>query len=225
MWLLLIMSITSVTYIIERSLSLRWSQIIPQPISDVLEHCRDEGDVEELYALCQQHDSPIGRLLIQAMKHFSYSRAENVEMLQTRARKEIAGLEQGLVIIEVIVGSAPLLGLVGTLHGLITLFGDFGSASMADHSALAKGISIALNTTLTGLLIAIPSLIAWSYFNKKVKTSLSRWKACVKLSCNAFTHRLRIQPSNLQRPTAKQLVRVKHAEKVIEAMDFREHRV
>ena len=123
MWLLLIMSITSVTYIIERSLSLRWSQIIPQPISDALDHCRDEGDIEELYALCQQHDSPIGRLLIQAMKHFSYSRAENVEMLQTRARKEIAGLEQGLVIIEVIVGSAPLLGLVGTLHGLITLLG------------------------------------------------------------------------------------------------------
>ena len=81
MWLLLIMSITSVTYIIERSLSLRCSQIIPQPISDALDHCRDEGDVEELYALCQQHDSPIGRLLIQAMKHFSYSRAENVEML------------------------------------------------------------------------------------------------------------------------------------------------
>ena len=76
----------------------------------------------------------------------------------------------GVVVLEVVVGIAPLLGLVGTIHGLITLFGDLGSTGLADNSVLARGIAIALNTTLMGLLIAIPSLVAWSYYTKKVET-------------------------------------------------------
>ena len=74
------------------------------------------------------------------------------------------------MILEIIVGIAPLMGLVGTLHGLISLFATLGAAGISDNSAMAKGISIALNTTLMGLIVAIPSLIAWSYYNKKVET-------------------------------------------------------
>ena len=74
------------------------------------------------------------------------------------------------MILEIIVGIAPLTGLVGTLHGLITLFASLGNAGVTDNAALAKGISIALNTTLMGLIVAIPSLIAWSYYSKKVDT-------------------------------------------------------
>jgi len=170
MWLLLTMSVVALTYIIERGLALRWRNVVPEQVATTLNQCDNENDLNTLQAVCQQLPSPASRMLLAAMDQFAYTKAENIEALQTRARKEIATLESGLVVIEVIVGAAPLLGLVGTLHGLITLFGDFGAASMADHSALAKGISIALNTTLTGLLIAIPSLIAWSYYNKKVET-------------------------------------------------------
>lgn len=170
MWLLLTMSVVALTYIIERGLALRWRNVVPEPVATTLNQCENENDLATLQTVCQQLPSPASRMLLAAMDQFAYTKAENIEALQTRARKEIASLESGLVVIEVIVGAAPLLGLVGTLHGLITLFGDFGAASMADHSALAKGISIALNTTLTGLLIAIPSLIAWSYYNKKVET-------------------------------------------------------
>lgn len=170
MWLLLIMSVVALTYIIERGLALRWRNVVPEEVATALGQCESDQDLTALQSVCQQLPSPASRLLTAAMDQFAYSKAENIEALQTRARKEIAQLESGLVVIEVIVGAAPLLGLVGTLHGLITLFGDFGAASLADHTALAKGISIALNTTLTGLLIAIPSLIAWSYYNKKVET-------------------------------------------------------
>lgn len=170
MWLLLIMSVVALTYIIERGLALRWRNVVPEQVAQTLSQCQNEQDLSTLQTICQQLPSPASRMLSAAMDQFVYTKAENIEALQTRARKEIAQLESGLVVIEVIVGAAPLLGLVGTLHGLITLFGNFGAASLADHSALAKGISIALNTTLTGLLIAIPSLIAWSYYNKKVET-------------------------------------------------------
>ncbi len=170
MWLLIAASVTSVAMVIERAIALRWRRNIPLVLEEAVESCRSEHDRESLSVLCQSSDSALARLLLLILRRTHWTKAESVDALQTRARKEVAGLERGLIIIEVIVGSAPLLGLVGTLHGLITLFGDFGEASLGNNAALAKGISIALNTTLTGLLIAIPSLIAWSYFTKKVES-------------------------------------------------------
>ena len=70
---------------------------------------------------------------------------------------------------EMVVGIAPLIGLVGTIYGIIPLFVDFGKAISGDYALLAKGIGAALNKTLAGLLVAIPTLVAWSYFNKKVE--------------------------------------------------------
>jgi biopolymer transport protein ExbB len=116
------------------------------------------------------HPSPISRLLLLAQEHLDWPKQENSGAIETRARHEVIQLERGLVILEIIVGIAPLMGLVGTLHGLISLFATLGAAGISDNSALAKGISIALNTTLMGLIVAIPSLIAWSYYNKRVET-------------------------------------------------------
>lgn len=170
MWLLLFASVTSLALAIERALALRWRRVIPSPVEEAVELCDSEHALLKLQSVCEANPSAISRLLLWSIERLHWPRAETVDALQTRARKEVAELERGLVVLEVIVGSAPLLGLVGTLHGLIVLFGDFGEASLANNAALAKGISIALNTTLTGLLIAIPSLIVWSYFNKKVET-------------------------------------------------------
>ena len=93
-----------------------------------------------------------------------------MDAVQSRARQEITRLERGLVVLEIIVGIAPLLGLVGTIAGMMTLFGDIGQSGLNDASRLAKGIALILNATLMGLLIAIPSLIFWSYYSKKVET-------------------------------------------------------
>ena len=73
-------------------------------------------------------------------------------------------------VLEIIVGIAPLLGLVGTIAGMMSLFGGLGETGLSDTAALAKGIGLILNATLMGLLIAIPCLIFWSYYNKKVET-------------------------------------------------------
>ena len=96
--------------------------------------------------------------------------AETADAVQTRARNEIARLERGLVVLEIIVGIAPLLGLVGTIIGMMSVFGDVGRSGLNDAAKLAQGISLILRATLMGLLIAIPSLIFWSYYSKKVET-------------------------------------------------------
>jgi biopolymer transport protein ExbB len=112
----------------------------------------------------------LSRLVLTALEHLDWPKAETVDCVQTRARQEVVQLERGLVVLEIITGIAPLLGLVGTLHGMITLFGDIGTAGLGDSNVVARGISITLNTTLMGLLIAIPSLIAWSYFSRRIES-------------------------------------------------------
>jgi len=170
MGLLVTTSIVGLTFIIERGLALRWKKVIPPELEEAVDRCRSKEDLDGLHVICDRQPSALSRLLTVAAEHLNWPKGENVNAIQTRARHEVAQLERGLVILEIVVGIAPLLGLVGTIQGLITLFGDLGRTGMNDNAALARGIAIALNTTLAGLLTAIPSLIAWSYYNKKVET-------------------------------------------------------
>jgi biopolymer transport protein ExbB len=168
--LLVLTSVVALAFIVERGLALRWKKVIPPAVQAALESCQSTQDVPMLKRVCQQYNSPVGRLLLLATDHLHWPKDENVEALQTRARQEITRLERGLVVLEIVVGIAPLLGLVGTIAGMMTLFGDIGQQGLNDASRLARGISLVLNATLLGLLIAIPSLIFWSYYSKKVET-------------------------------------------------------
>jgi biopolymer transport protein ExbB len=167
---LLATSVVGLTFIIERGLALRWGKVIPSEVEDAASKYLAPEDLPDLRQACQARPSSFSRLLLTAQEHLQRPRQENIDAIETRARHEVLQLERGLVVLEIVVGIAPLLGLVGTIHGLIRLFGDLGRSGLADNSVLAAGIAIALNTTLMGLLIAIPSLIAWSYYNKKVET-------------------------------------------------------
>src|SRR2546430_16959298 len=168
--LLALTSIVGLAFIVERGLALRWGRVLPREIEAAVESCQSAEDVPMLRRVCQQHNSPMSRLLLGASEHLDWPKADNVDALQTRARQEITRLERGLVVLEIIVGIAPLLGLVGTIIGMMTLFGNVGQAGLNDAAKLAQGIALILNATLIGLLIAIPSLIFWSYYSKKVET-------------------------------------------------------
>jgi biopolymer transport protein ExbB len=168
--LLILTSVVGVAFMIERGIALRWRRVIPPQVQAALESCQGSQDVPMLRRVCQEHESPVSRLLLLACDHLNWPKEENVDALQTRARQEITRLERGLVVLEIIVGIAPLLGLVGTIAGMMTLFGNVGQAGLNDASRLANGIALILNATLMGLLIAIPSLIFWSYYTKKVET-------------------------------------------------------
>jgi biopolymer transport protein ExbB len=167
--LLILTSLVGLTFIIERGLALRWPKVLPPSIESAVRSCASGEEVGMLQKVCQNYPSPLGRILILASDHLDWPKAETVDALQTQARHEIVKLERGLVVLEVIVGIAPLLGLVGTIAGMMSLFGGLGETGLSDTAALAKGIGLILNATLMGLLIAIPCLIAWSYYTKKVE--------------------------------------------------------
>jgi biopolymer transport protein ExbB len=166
---LVVTSIISVTFMVERGLALRWRKVIPAQVEAGVIQFRNGGDLPRLRAICEANLSPISRLLIFAAEHLDWPKNENADVLQTRARHEVTRLERGLVVLEIIVGIAPLMGLVGTIYGLILLFGGMGEISTDQTGTFAQGISLALNATLLGLLIAIPTLVAWSYLSKKVE--------------------------------------------------------
>jgi biopolymer transport protein ExbB len=122
-----------------------------------------------LRRVCETHNAPLSRLLLSAADHLDWPQNDNADALQTRARHEIVRLERGLVVLEIIVGIAPLLGLVGTIIGMMSAFRDLGPGGVTEAAKLAQSIAIILQATLVGLLIAIPSLIFWSYYTKKVE--------------------------------------------------------
>lgn len=178
-------SVVGLAIIGERAFALRWAKVVPGEITTALASCRTRQDVKMLARVCQQKPSALGRLLLLAADHLEWSKEDNVEALQTAARHEIVRLERRLVILEIIVGIAPLLGLVGTIVGMMTLFGNVGQTGLNDVARLAGGIGLILKTTLIGLLIAIPALISWSYFSKKVEVFTVEMEAL----CEEFVRR------------------------------------
>jgi len=174
MYLLLICSIVSVATILLRGWALRRDSVIPPLIWSEIEAMppgENKRAITRLTKLVEADPSPLARVTEVSLRHMEWPRSENAEAVQTRARHEVIRMEAGLVVLEVIVGIAPLLGLLGAVSGLVAVFANLGaSATVSDPRGLAKGIAEALNTTIAGLAIAIPSLIAYSYYSKKVET-------------------------------------------------------
>jgi biopolymer transport protein ExbB len=183
--LLILTSMVGLAFIIERGLALRWRKVVPPEVEAAVESCQAAEDVPMLRRVCQQYDSPMSRLLLLAAEHPDWPKEEVTSALQTRARHEMTRLERGLVVLEIIVGIAPLLGLVGTILGMMSAFSNVESG-LQEAGKLAQGIALILRATLMGLLIAIPSLIFWSYYTKKVET----FAVEMETLCDEFVRRV-----------------------------------
>jgi biopolymer transport protein ExbB len=183
MFLLLVCSVVSVAVIILRGLALRRDIVMPPTIESEIENLQPGDDTEaivKLARLVRGDSSPLARVSLVGLQHLQWPKSENIEAVQTKARHEIVNLEKGLFILEVVVGIAPLLGLLGAVSGLVTVFANLGdSTTVSDPRGIAKGISEALSTTIVGLAIAIPSLISYSYFSKKVETMAAEMESLI----------------------------------------------
>ncbi|HNQ74298.1 MAG TPA: MotA/TolQ/ExbB proton channel family protein [Verrucomicrobiota bacterium] len=184
--LLFITSVIGLAFIVERGLALRWKKVVPPEIETAVRNCESRAATSPLQRACERNPSSLGRLLLVLTQQLEWPREENEAALQTRARHEIVKLERGLVVLEIIVGIAPLLGLVGTIVGMMDTFEDVGLSGLNDAAKLAHGISMILKATLIGLLIAIPALVAWSYYSKKVEMLAVEMETL----CDELLHRL-----------------------------------
>jgi len=171
MAVLLTISFVAVTVILLRLVALRRRAVIPILIEKEINKLRPGDDPDHLRHLIRDDTSPLSRIVEVAVRPFNATKQETLEVVQSRARQEIVRLESGLFILEIVVGIAPLLGLLGAVTGLVKVFSNIGSGVMstADLKGIASGIGEALSTTIVGLAIAIPALVAFSYFSRRVE--------------------------------------------------------
>lgn len=150
-------SLAGVFIICERSFALRRSKILPTPSLLRVER-REKTEPNDL--------STLGRLGRHADHH-----PEDDDGLRAMVALEVNKMERGLVFLEIIIGAAPLLGLLGTVTGLVQVFANISpDTGLPEPRAFVEGVALALTTTVLGLTIAIPCLVANGYFQRKVDT-------------------------------------------------------
>jgi len=168
-WFLLLASVIAVALIIERSISLRAGKIIPPTLLDqVVGVYQRQGLSPEVIERLSK-DSPLGAVLAAALRNLKSSRYVMKEAIEEAGRSVAHDLERFLTTLGTIATAAPLLGLFGTVIGMIEIFGS-QSPTGTNPQQLAHGISIALYNTAFGIGIAIPSLIFYRHFRNKVDT-------------------------------------------------------
>lgn len=167
---LLICSILSLAVIIERAINLRRNKILKPEIIQTIEAIRSYEDIPFAISKCEVISGPFSNLLRRILTNNHLSREEKFIDIQAAGRQEMKALEKRLLVLEVITAVAPLLGLLGTVLGLEKIFGIISELGLGQAKAFSGGLAEAIRTTVFGLFIAIPSLVAFSYFDKKVDT-------------------------------------------------------
>lgn len=166
-WPLLLASILAVAFIIERLVALRRSKIVPEGLlQSVFAEYRQNGVSEEMIARVAGH-SPLGRVLAAGLRNVRSSREAMKEAIEEAGRSVTHELERFLTGLGTIASIAPLMGLFGTIVGMIEIFGSQSPAT-ANPQQLAHGISIALYNAGFGILIAIPAMIFYRHFRALV---------------------------------------------------------
>ena len=157
-WPLGLCSLLAMVIVLERLFALRRSRIIPS----FYHHAFSTGSIPEE----GDQQSVAGRIV-----NYFHQGVLDAEQIKAYTRLQVTRMERGLFILEIVVSAAPLIGLLGTVTGLVTVFSQISpETGLPDPAAFVEGVSMALTTTILGLSIAIPALAFNSYLNRRVDT-------------------------------------------------------
>jgi biopolymer transport protein ExbB len=164
---LVLCSVISLGIIVERCLSLRRNRILKYDVLQRIEELLRDRKIPEASTLCKRYPSSMTRILLAAILNHDKSRQEIKEIIEDAGRQEIPVLERYLTILGTIASISVLLGLLGTVMGMIRTFDAIAALGYGHPEALASGISEALVATATGLTIAIPTLVLYNFFTSR----------------------------------------------------------
>jgi biopolymer transport protein ExbB len=170
MYPLLACSLLAVAIILERFI---WgpnrSRVIPDALLREVYSLIEGKRLQELVGVCRANTSPIARIILTALQYRKRPRSELLDLLEVAGRNEALRLQRPLGALGTIAAVSPLLGLLGTVLGMIKTFQVIELEGVGNAAALAGGISEALITTAAGLTIAIPTLVFHRFFAQKTK--------------------------------------------------------
>lgn len=172
MLLLGVCSLVALTVILMKSIGLMRSKILPERLGGEVERFEEHleaGTIGDLQAEFAREENSLSRLCSVALRNAGRTQGEVQEAVQSSAREEIVRMNAGMSVLEVVITISPLLGLLGTASGLVTAFSDFD-----DKENIRTGIATALSTTIVGIAITVPAVIAQSIFSRKVELFSAR---------------------------------------------------
>lgn len=172
---LAVTSVVGMTAILYKCLSLSRKRVIPETLARQVESFHElvaADRIEPVLKVFNQGGSTLARLAAAAVRHRGKPQRDIILAVESSAREEVSRLHAGVGILDVVITVAPLLGLLGTASGLVTIFEGLGETQ--DHLAVARGIAEALNTTIFGLAIAVPCVVAHGVFTRRIEVLTAR---------------------------------------------------
>lgn len=164
-------TLVSVWFTTERLVVLRKGRVIPKPFVDRFLKLLGEGELDrdEALEICQKNDSPIAHVFAHGVRKWDKPSVEVEQAIIDGGEREVSALRSHLRVINGVATITPMIGLLGTVWGMLESFHNIAAAgAMGKTSQLASGIALALVTTAAGLVIAIPSLISYMYLSGRV---------------------------------------------------------
>jgi len=167
---LFMLLIWGLTIIIIKTIELRREKIINPTVVQGIEEMLLDDKIPEATAYCKQNSLPMTRIVLAGILNYERSEAELKEILEDASRQELPGIRRHLTALGTIASASPLLGLLGTVIGMISVFATLSEEANVNPGMLAGGISEALITTACGLVIAMPTLIFHNFFRTRVQS-------------------------------------------------------
>lgn len=168
-------SFVGLAAILYKFLSLSRDRVIPDRLAEKVASFQDlivADKVESVLKEFEKGGSSLARLSSVVVRHRGKPQRDIILAVEAASREESARLHAGIGVLEVVITVAPLLGLLGTASGLVTIFEGLGET--ADNPSIARGIARALNTTIFGLSIAVPCVVAHGYFIRRIEVYTAR---------------------------------------------------
>jgi len=165
---IILCSIVALAIVIERLWTLREQRVVPQELTDKVWQWVENRTLSDKQIRALEQHSPLGRILAVGISNRHRDRAVMIEAIEDAGRHVTHDLERYLGMLGTIAAVSPLLGLLGTVVGMIRTFRAITVAGVGDPTAMAGGIAEALITTAAGLIIAVPALMAYRYLRGRV---------------------------------------------------------
>lgn len=188
-YFIILCSIAGMTVMLYQSMLLARKKVIPESLVNSIDAFVAQGDESSAQNLIECKDlnpSVLQKLCEVVLERHDRKDLEIQDAVQAVAREEIHKLQVGIPFLEVIISIAPLLGLLGTATGLFDVFEGVG-AGEEKYEQMARGISEALITTVSGLAVAVPAVIAHGYFNRKIDSYSARLEVVMDKFVGAYS--------------------------------------
>jgi biopolymer transport protein ExbB len=161
-------SLLSLAIILERIFALQRPKIIPPRFLKDLQECWQRGDIHAVLPLCQQSESSLARILEAGFRRIDLGLLETERAIEAAGQHEVSLLTSHLRLLGAVAAITPMLGLLGTVTGMIKAFENIAQSGTGNPNLMASGIAEALTTTAAGLIVAIPSLAAYHFIRGRV---------------------------------------------------------